>query len=181
MTEQVYVGQPTQEDLDRQLVDYWGFEERKRFFLPDNIQYIEYKIMTEGDKARYQRATNRDLTISRNTGDAKLKADPAADRQELLKVTVTGWKMYRKGPEGFAEVPFSIGTPGKQDNSMFGQWLNGANPRIVEDLEREIRKANPWLLGDMSPEDIRREIANLEEMLKVAEEREAGKTNSDDK
>jgi hypothetical protein len=57
------------------------------------------------------------------------------------------------------------------------EWLENANPRLVEDLEKEIRKANPWLLAEMSVADIEREIENLEEMKKVAQEREAGEAS----
>jgi hypothetical protein len=183
-------GPPTEEQLDRQIQDYWGFEERRQFMLPDGVQYIEYKILTEGDKARYQKATNRELAISRNSGDAKLKTDPAEDRQALLRIAVVGWKMYRgRDSNGRpAEVPFGISqvrADGKmhtgRGDANFDLWLSMANPRIVEDLERDIRKANPWLLGDMEPEDIEKEIANLEEMLVVARERKEGKTSSGDR
>lgn len=169
-----------QNDFEAQIVDYWGFEEIKRFTLPDGIQYIEHKVLTEGDKARYQKNTSRDMSISRNTGEAKIKTDPGADRQALLMVAVTGWKMYRgRDPQtgAPAEVPFN--KTGK--NPALEQWLNGANPRIVEDLERDIRKANPWLMGDMTVEDIDREIESLQEMRVVAEEREAGNASSGSK
>jgi hypothetical protein len=151
---------------EKQYDDYWGFEERHQFMMPDGIQYIEYKVMTEGDRQKYQKLTNRDITMSRQTGDAKMKVDPAEDRNALLHVAVTGWNMYRGG----SPVTFS----NDNKNATFQQWVKAANPRLVEDLEKAVRMANPWLLGDMKSEDIEKEIANLQDMLKLAQEREAG-------
>lgn len=156
--------------VEKQFDDYWGFSESHKFMLPDGEQYIEYKTMTEGDRQQYQKLTNRDITMTRQTGEARMKVDPAEDRNALLHVAVTGWNLRRNGkPETFSN---------DNRNGTFQQWLKVANPKIVEDLERDIRISNPWLLGDMKPDDIRTEIENLEEMLKVAIEREAGNASS---
>lgn len=149
-------------------VDYFGFSAEDTFYLPDGVQYITFKILNEGDKAKFQRKTTRDLTVKRG-GDATMKMDPADERHELIKTAVTGWNLYRGGQP----VPFD-GHNGRN----FRDFLELADPKIIEDLEKAIRKANPWLLGEMKAEDIRREISNLEEMLKVAEEREAGEASS---
>jgi hypothetical protein len=152
--------------------DYFGFEESKVWYFPDKKQYITFKIMNEGDKAKFQKETNRDITLKRNTGDASIKTDPAQERHILLETCVTGWSVYRKNAQGkFDPVPFSIGSPG----STFKQWLLKADPRLVEDLEFEIRKANPWLQGDMSVEDIDKEIERLVELREAAVKREEGK------
>ena len=111
--------------------DYFGFDENLTWYFPDGKQYIIYKVMTEGDKAKFQRETNRDITLQRSTGDAKIKADPASERWALLESSVIDWHVFRAGQP----VPFSIGSPG----STFNQWLSKANPKLVEDLEFEIR------------------------------------------
>jgi hypothetical protein len=155
--------------------DYFGFEETRTWYFPDGKQFISFKVMNEGDKARYQRATNRDITLSRQTGDAKIKSDPADERWELLQTCVTGWNVFRKNPSTgkYEPVPFSAGKGG-----TFAQWLGKANPKLVEKLEFEIRLANPWLQGDMSVEDIDSEIERLNEMREQAVKREQGKDAS---
>lgn len=146
-------------------VDYFGFQSTEKFYLPDGVQYIEFEIMNEGKKAKFQKLTTKDLVVQRG-GDARMKMDPAQERHELIRQSVTGWNMYRGGNS----VPFSERT--------LKDFLELANPKLIEDLEKSIRKANPWLMGEMKSEDIRREIENLEEMLKTAEEREAGEASS---
>ena len=88
--------------------------------------------------------------------------DAAQERHELIRTCVTGWNLYRGG----SPIPFG--------ERALKDFLELTDPRLVEDLEKAIRKANPWLLGEMSSEDIQKEIDNLEEMKKVAEERERG-------
>ena len=145
--------------------DYFGFQATERFTFPDGQQFIEFSIMNEGAKARFQKLTTRDLVVQRG-GDARMKMDPAQERHELIRQSVTSWNLYRGGNA----VAFS-------DRSL-KDFLDLANPKLIEDLEKAIRKANPWLMADMKSEDIEREIENLNEMLKVAQEREAGELSS---
>jgi hypothetical protein len=155
--------------------DYFGFDERHVFFFPDGKQYIEYQAMNEGARAKFQKSTNKDVVVERASGNARMKVDPASERQELLKVSVTGWHLMRRNDAGkFQPVPFSKGSPG----STFEQWLAVANPKIVEQLEIAVRKANPWLLADQSSEEIRREIETLEEAFAAAVKRETGEGSS---
>lgn len=147
--------------------DYFGFDENKTWFFPDKKQYIIFKVMSEGDKAKFQRETNRDITLQRSTGDAKIKADPASERWALLDASVIDWHVFRDGQP----VPFTKGSPG----ATFNQWLSKANPRLVEDLEFEIRKANPWLQADMTLEDVDKEMDRLRELREEIVKRESGK------
>lgn len=146
--------------------DYFGFQATERYTFPDGKQWIEFEVMNEGKKAQFQRATSRDLILERQTQNARMKTDAATDRHELIKSSVTDWNMYRQG----VAIPF---TPG-----ALNDFLQLANPRIIEDIEKAIRKANPWLMAEMSSKDIRREIQNLEEMERVALEREQGEASS---
>lgn len=158
--------------------DYFGFSDVKRWYFPDHRQYIDFQVMNEGQKANFQRKTNRDLVVERNTGNARMKVDQATERHTLLTESVVGWNVFRRTASGeFEPVTFSKGSPG----ANFEQWLNSTNPKLVEDLEKEIRKANPWLLADMTVEDIDREIANLQEMREATAKREAGEDDSSNK
>lgn len=155
--------------------DYFGFDQKHVFYLPDGKQFIEFQTMDEGRKAKFQKMTNRDVVLERQSGNARMNVDPASERWELLKASVTGWKIMRKNNNGkFEPVPFSIGSPGAE----FEKWLDKANPLIVADLEVAIRKANPWLIGEMTVEDIDKEMDNLRELREAAVKREAGNASS---
>jgi hypothetical protein len=121
--------------------------------------------MNEGQKLRFQKATGRDIVLQRS-GDAKLRMDPGAERHELIRACVVGWNLNRGGQP----IPFN--------NRNLNDFLELADPKIVEKIENAIRRANPWLLGEVSSADIRDQIKELEEMLVVAEEREAGEASS---
>lgn len=156
--------------------DYFGFEETEKWYFPDGKQYIEYQRMNEGARARFQQKTTKDITVMRQTGDAKMKVDPATERYELMAASVKGWNlMRREGRSGeFMPVPFSIGSPG----ANFEQWYNSANPKLVDDLEVAIRKANPWLNADMTIEDIEKEEDRLRELKEEIRARERGESSS---
>src|SRR6478752_9614476 len=144
--------------------DYFGFKQSEVFTLPDGKQYINFDVMNEGDKARFQKDTNRDVTVMRTSGDAKMKLDPAAERHALLEGSVSGWHMMRRTETGWEPIAFS--------KTEFKNWLRVANPKVIEDLELAIRKANPWLQADMTVEEIDKEIDRLKEMRDAAEKRE---------
>lgn len=148
--------------------DYFWFQETKKYFFPDGLTFIEFKVMNEGDKARFQRSTGRDIRLAK-TGDAHMKMDIAGERHALIKACVVGWNLTRNG-----EL-VAFGERSLQD------WLNGTNPRWVDEIEKAIRKANPWTLADVSSEDIQQQIDDLEEMKKVALEREQGEASSSSK
>lgn len=159
-------------------VDYFGFDDTERYFLPDGRQYIEFKPLTEGGRAKYEAATSRDIRFNRRTDDAAIKMDAGAERRALIEASVVGWSVARVRTIGnekrWEPVPFSKGSPG----STLSQWLDQTNPRLVNELVREIRRANSWMAEDMTSEMIREEIKRLEEMLQQAEEREAKAKNS---
>ena len=161
--------------LESLQVDYFGFEDTGEFTFPDGISKIWFKAMNEGERSRFQRATNRDVQLERQTGNARVKTDPAGERFELIMASVTNWNLQRKNQQNgrMEPVPFSTGGPG----SELGKWVLRANPKLVDALEEAIRKVNPWLVSDMSLEDIDREMDRLrelrEEKVKLETEKEA--------
>lgn len=166
MTETPTVAPPVDEappaQEQRTQADYFGFQETHKHYLPDGVSYFEFITMNEGAKAKYQKSTSRDLVLERTSGNARMKVDPATERHELIQACVIDWNLTR-GDE-----------PVKFNRIQLGDFLTLASPRIVEDLEKAIRKVNPWLLAEMTVADIDREIENLKEMRDVAEERERG-------
>lgn len=159
--------------------DYWGFEEKEIFQLPDKKQFIEFQRMNEGQRKQFQKDTRTDVLVKRGTGDTHLKVDPAEERHALIVSSVTGWHMFRRNKRTGEPEPvvFSSGKPG----ANLEQWLSVANPKIVDQLERAIRRANPWLLAEAKSEEIQEQIDDLQEQLKDALERESGEGGSTSK
>jgi hypothetical protein len=152
--------------------DYFGFDEEDTWYFPDGKQWIKFKKMNEGMRARFMRATRPDVTVNQKSGDAKIPFDQAAERRELILASVTDWLVVRRNPRTnmMEPVPFS---GGNSAGGNLAQWLNSANPAIVSQLEKAIRKANPWMMNEMTAEQIRKEITDLEELLEAAVAREA--------
>lgn len=167
---------PTVVDEEESYEDYFGFDEIKTWYFPDGKQYIQFQVMNEGQKAKFQKLTNTDIVVERATNNARMRVDPAEERHQLLSTSVIGWHVVKrnKTTNKFEPVTFSSGRPG----SEFEKWMDTANPKLVEDLEKEVRKANPWLMDEMSVTDIDREMKNLEEMRAAAVKREEGKKSS---
>lgn len=160
-----------QEDEFAGYVDYFGFDEYETFYLPDGKQFITFKKLNEGDRQKYESQTQRDVAFNRRTDDARIKIDSAGDRMALILVSVTGWNMVINEGGKKKRAPFSTGSPG----STLAQWLPKANPKIVNDLYQAIRKANPFLMEEMTEEMIVEEIGRLNEMLVDVRKRESQK------
>lgn len=156
-----------------ELEDYFGFDAFETFNLPDGQQWIKFKVMSEGDRARFQRMTNKDIKIAKNSGDASIATDVAAERHELIKSSVVDWYMFARSVPGgpMEQVQFSLSS-GKLN---LQSWLSKANPKIVDDLELAIRQANPWMQADMTVEEIDKEIDRLRELRNEVEKAAAAK------
>lgn len=154
-------------DADVQVVDYFGFKRTEKFYMPgsDKKFWIEIKPMNEGEKKNFQDKTSRDMVVERQSGNARMSVLAGTERHELIKSCIVNWNLMRDG------VPVAC------DPRNVNDFLSLADPMIVEDLEKAIRKINPWLLADMKVEDIDKEIANLQEMREIALKREAGEGN----
>lgn len=150
--------------------DYWGVDIADVWYFPDGKQFIGFKKLNEGERSKYQKQINRDITVERQSGNARMKVDQSTDRHALLSTAVTGWNIKRFQNGGWVDVPFSHGTPG----STFEQWMNGADPSLVDDLEKAVRKLNPWLTTELSVMEIDEMIADLQTQREDAVKREAG-------
>lgn len=150
--------------------DYYGFDETHDFFLPDGKQHITFRPMTEGDRARYEAQTSRDVKFNRRTDDAAIRMNPAEDRHALIVASVTGWHLVRRNRHGkFEPVPFSKGSNGAE----LEKWIAATNPRIINDLVDAIRSKNPWMTENMTVEAIDQEMDKLRELREEALAREA--------
>lgn len=146
--------------------DYFGFGGEQNFIFPDGISYITFKVMNEGQRAKFQKLTSRDMVLERRSGDARVGVNPAEERHALIIAACVAWNLKRRGQP----VPFT--------ERALRDFLQFADPSIVDNLEKAIRKANPSLAAELSVEDIDREIENLQEMREEAAKREAGEGSS---
>lgn len=171
--------EPAQVDEYAGYVDYFGFDERERWFFPDGKQWIEFKKLTEGDRAKFLKATRSDVHLNQKSGEARLSFDQSRERKELLMHSICDWHMMKRtvknGETGWVHIPFSPNTSG---GGILSQWIDSANPAVLGNLEKAIRKCNPWLLNELTVEQIDKEIADLQELRAVAEKREADEKNS---
>lgn len=143
--------------------DYFGFGDQERVTLPDGKSWVEFKVMNEGDRRKYLNQQNKKVTIRKGSGDAEMQLAPGDDKYNLLALTICNWNLRRGGQP----VPFN--------GAELQRFLNGANPKIIDIIHREVTLAHPWLLDQMTVEDIDKEIENLQKMREVVERNEAGK------
>lgn len=161
---------------DVQEIDYFGFSSEERWYFPkqdrlpeEHKQYLVIKRMSEGDKARFQKTTNRDIRIQRTTGDARMSVDAVAERHELIRISVVGAHVKLRGPDG--QLRFDD----KKPDVIISRLLDGGDPDVVQQLEKAIRDLNPWMRTEMSDEEIDKEIERLQEIKREKAEEEAGK------
>jgi hypothetical protein len=172
MTE-VLEGTPLAQDMN-DYGDYWGVDEKHKFTFPDGKSWIEFQIMDEGAKSRFQKLTNQDLTIGKNN-EAKVRLDPANERHTLIKESVTDWLMFKRNAQTGAMEPVAF------SKQLLAKWLEVAPPKVVEDLEYEIRMKNPWMQSEMTIEAIDEQIDRLQETRRQIIDREAGEESSANK
>lgn len=149
--------------------DYFGFGAEERYYFPDGVTYISFRIMNEGQRKKFQQGTSRDIKFNRATNDASIKADPAQERWQLITTSCTGWNLVRRNPARDTLEPIMF------NSKLLEQWLEMADPKVVDDLEMAIRRANPWLQADMTVEEIDKELERLQDLRKEVQDRDKGK------
>jgi hypothetical protein len=153
-------GQPTEYPV---VVDYFATEDIYTCVLPDGVQWVQHKALTEGDRRKYRNKTSRNVRINRATQDASMEMASGDDLHVLLTIAVVGWNLQRNG----VEVPFH--------KRALDEFLEKAPPSIIDHIHKDITKHNPWLLGDISLEDMLKERDNLDEMIEVKRKEAEGK------
>ncbi len=145
--------------------DYFGFEETNTVMLPDDVSWVQHQTLNEGSRRKYLNSVNREVRLAKATGDAILNMQTGEERHALLKSAITGWNLMRDGNP----VPFNGG--------QVDQFLSKANPKIIDKIEKDVRKHNPWLMQEVSLEDIDQQIKELEELRAQKQAEEEGKDN----
>ena len=149
--------------------DYFGFSSTERCMLPDGVSYVELQVLNEGHRRKYTNDSNREIKLAKGSGDAALRMKPGDDKHSLLKISIVGWNLSRGG----VPVPFNA--------QMLDHFLNSADPAVIDRIEKRIRQINPWLLSEMTVEQIDEEIQSLQEMREVRLREDEGKVTSSSK
>ena len=140
-------------------INLFGFgTETKRYFFPDDVQYIEYKPMNSGMRDEYEKRTAREVKIQNVSRDMKLNLNPAADRAAILEISITDWHILR-----------ADGTPMPFSKAALRELLAALDPSYTVELEMQIRKDNPWLMGDTDLKDLYEQRDALDEQIREAE------------
>lgn len=156
-----------------EFVDYFsGFGRSEKFFLPDGVQYIEFSLLNEGQKTKFQKETRSSINIDRKTDKASIMPDPSRERHALIKASVCDWNMFSRDRQTGSKVAVRF------SNMNLETWLRQGDPKIIAELEAAIRKANPWMLDDVTVEDIDEQIAELQQLREEKEKMEAEKSSS---
>lgn len=142
-------GVPTDEPA---FADYFGFEQTEVVPMPDSRQWVEIRVLNEGQRRKYLNSVNRDVRVQRGTGDAFMRLSSGDEKRALLESAIVNWNLRRGGQL----VPFN--------ERNLREFLDKADPRIIDRIEKAVRKANPWLQQDWTVEEIDEEIAELQEL-----------------
>lgn len=153
--------------------DYFAFGETFQCFLPDGVSYVEHKSLNEGSRRKYLNQVNREVTLERGSGNARMKLASGDEKHLLLEEAIVGWNLQQNGKP----LSFSKGSGG----STLNQFLAAADPSIIDLIEKDVRKHNKWLLNEVTVEGIKEQIADLEEMLQEKLEEEAGNSTTSPK
>lgn len=150
-----------EDDFSTGFDSYWGTDETTKFYFPDGKQFLVIRLMAEGERAKFEKDNNQDLRVTRD-GETTIKIDPGRSRQALIVAAVGDWLLVKDGR------PFKFSEP------HLIQWIQQANPKLIDKLEKAIRDFNEWLKQDLTVEEIDKEIENLGKEREAAVRREAG-------
>lgn len=143
---------------------YFGFGEFLHAMFPDGISYLEHKTLNEGERTQYNKSLKRTVRVQNVTRDALMETPSGEERSILFQVAVKGW--YVLGPDR-KEMAFSL--------ANLNRLILESDPKVVDHLYKQIQEANPWLMADVTIEDIDAEIENLQQMRARKVEEEAAK------
>lgn len=143
-------------------VDYFNTDTTVEVALPDGKQTVTIQMLSEGKRRKYLNAINKDVVVQRTTGDARMRMAPGDDRYALLTESIVGWTLLRGGkPVAF-------------DGRTLDQFLTMAPPTVLDVIEKEVRRLNPWLAAELTVEQIDQQIEALKEQRDVLIRRQEG-------
>jgi hypothetical protein len=145
--------------------DYFGFNDTRRIMLPDNVSWVEIRLLNEGARCEYLNTVNQEVRLDRQGRDAYVKTKAGDERKILLKLSIIGWNLQRGG----VAFPFS--------KTNLEKFLESAPPSVADVIEKEVRKVNKWLTSELTLEDIAEQRKELDRMEQEVLDRLAGKAS----
>jgi hypothetical protein len=123
------------QDVPR-VIDYFDVKQTEWVVLPDGVQRVEVKVLTEGERRNYLNLTNREVKMNSRTKDLVMRGSAGDDEKALIVMAVVGWDVVRAGnPLNF--TPRAL-------NEALDAWP----PAAWRPVLKKIRSMNEWLLGD---------------------------------
>jgi hypothetical protein len=98
-----------------------------------------------------------------------MKMATGDERHALLESAIVGWNLVRANAKDGTVSPITF-SPG-----ALKQFLDKAPPGVIDRIEKDIRDKNPWLVGDVTIEDIDEQIAELNELREKKVQEAEGK------
>jgi hypothetical protein len=159
-------GIATEESLQ---VDYFGFEDTENVFLPDGKSYVTIQALNEGGRRRYLNKVNREVKIAKQTGDAIMQLANGDERRILLLEAIVGWNLIRVPKNGGVAQPLQF------DQAKLNDFLTTVNPKVIDVIDKAVRAQNPWLMADVTLEDLLKQREELDEQIEKKRAEEEGK------
>lgn len=73
---------------------YFGVKKTKKFFLDDEkTQFIEFKKMSEGERAEYEDSVSSAVYMNQDTREARIDSKSGSDRAKLVNSSVIGYSI----------------------------------------------------------------------------------------
>ena len=130
----------------------------------DPASWVEVKVMTEGDRAKYDSDTKTPMEVDSNTKKTQFSVDSGVQRAALVRHGVKAWNFVDS--DGVTELPVNRGT--------LDRILTEFAPAIIDEIAQAVTEANPWLKGERTVEEIDTEIERLEKERAEVKAREEG-------
>jgi hypothetical protein len=150
-------------------VDYFAFEDTQNVYFPDGTSYVTIQALNEGGRRQYLNAVNREVRIDKASGDARMQLANGDERRILLSRAIIGWNLVRSSKNGGEAQPL------KFQESTLGEFLTRANPKIIDIIDKEVRAQNPWLMNDVTLEDLLKQRDELDEQIEKKRQEDEGK------
>ena len=151
-------------------VDYFGFDLTERVGLPDGVSYVDIKALNEGERRKYLNDANREVKVQKRSGDAIMRLATGDERTNLLERAIVGWNFVSSNGKSGDLQPVAFSP------ANLKRFLEAADPRVIDHIEKRVREMNKWLVADISVEDIDAQIEDLQQLRadKVLEEEGKG-------
>jgi hypothetical protein len=113
---------------------YFGVKKTKKFYLDEsNDQWIEFKVLTEGERVQYQDSVSGKVSINQATQMGEIETRMGSDRAALIKLAVCGYDIL-------------VGEIGERlagyDKAKWEELYEGMDGNVAEKLYDEIKKFN---------------------------------------